>query len=59
MKYVILLVLAFVSFVASRLILALASPNDPEGTNLLITTVVAIAVFVPLLLGCRLISRKR
>lgn len=58
MKYVVLLIFVIASFAISRLLLSLASPNDSEGTNLLITTVVAIVIFVALLLVYRLIFKK-
>lgn len=58
MKYLILLILAILSFAISKLILSLANPNDPEGTNLLITSGLAMVVFVPLLLLYLLISKK-
>ncbi|AGL62175.1 exported protein of unknown function [Candidatus Saccharimonas aalborgensis] len=58
MKYVTLLILVIVSFATSRLVLWLANPNDPEGTNLLVTTVVAIVVFVPLLFVYLRISKR-
>jgi hypothetical protein len=58
MKYVTLLILAVVSFASSRLLLWLVNPNDPEGTNLLVTTVVALVIFVPLFLAYKQIMKK-
>lgn len=46
MKYVFLIILIFLSFVTSRLLLWIINPDDPEGTNLLVTTVVAGGVFL-------------
>ena len=54
--YIILLILAVVSFAVSRLLFALV--NDPEGPNLLIVTVLALVIFVPLSLAYRRISKK-
>lgn len=59
MKYAIVLLLAIVSLVVSRLLLWLVNPNDPEGSNLLVTIVAAAVVFVPLLLVYLLITKKR
>ena len=58
MKYVALLILVAISFATSRLLLWLVNPDDPEGTNLLVTSVVAIIVFVPLWLVYRLALKK-
>jgi hypothetical protein len=48
MKYAIWLAQIVVSFAASRLVLWLVNPDDPEGTNLLITTILAAVIFIPL-----------
>ena len=58
MKYITLLIAAIISFVASKFMLSFINPNDPEGTNLLITTIVAIFVSV-LLLSVYLFVSKR
>lgn len=59
MKYFAVLALAIASFAISKVILFLVSPNDPEGTNLLIVAVVAAIVFVPLALGAHVIAGRR
>ncbi len=58
MNYVVLLVLVIVSFASSKALLSFASPNDPEGTNLLVTTVVALVVFLPLFLVYRFLAKR-
>ena len=59
MRYIVPFVLAVVSFISSRLLLLAASPNDPEGTNLLITTIAALVIFASLWAVYRLILKKR
>lgn len=46
MRKVTLFILLIVSFIISRLVFFLI--NDPEGPNLLIVTVLAMFIFVPL-----------
>jgi hypothetical protein len=46
MKKVTLFILLIISFTISRLVFFLI--NDPEGPNLLIVTVLAMLIFVPL-----------
>lgn len=48
MRKVTVFVLLIISFAISRLLFFLV--NDPEGPNLLIVTVLAMLIFVPLLL---------
>jgi membrane protein YdbS with pleckstrin-like domain len=48
MRKVIIFILLIVSFAISRLLFFLV--NDPEGPNLLIVTVLAMLIFVPLFL---------
>lgn len=51
--------LAITAFVIARVLLWLVNPNDPEGTNLLVTTVVAAVVFGFLLLVYRAVRKGR
>ncbi|MCH3973483.1 MAG: hypothetical protein LKG16_06865 [Bifidobacterium subtile] len=59
LKYVALLAIAAASFASSRLLLWLVNPNDPEGTNLLVTAALAIVVFVPLSLTYLHFAKRR
>ena len=56
MKKVPLFILLIVSFVVSRLLFYLV--DDPEGPNLLIVTVLAMLIFVPLSLIYLKISKS-
>ncbi len=58
MKYITLFILAIISFAISRLILLLTNPNDPEGTNLLITSGLAMLIFAFLLLAYLFVLKK-
>ena len=59
MKYAIWIVLIIMSLALSKLLLWLVNPNDPEGSNLLVTTVAGAIVFIPLSLVYLLVTRKR
>ena len=50
-------ILLIISFAISRLLFFLV--DDPEGPNLLIVTVLAILIYVPLLLVCIKTSRAK
>ncbi|MFZ1382321.1 MAG: hypothetical protein WAS54_05975 [Scrofimicrobium sp.] len=53
------LVLVALSSAVARLLLWAINPNDPEGTNLLVTAFATATVFTPLALAYVLISRRR
>lgn len=57
MRNVALLVLLIISFTISRLVFFLI--DDPEGPNLLIVTVLALLIFVPLALLYLLVTKKQ
>lgn len=59
MRQIALPVLILLSFAAAKLLLWFASPNDPEGANLLVTTVMAVVIFVPLWLVYTFIFKKK
>ena len=58
MKYAIWIGLIIVSLALSKLLLWLVNPNDPEGSNLLVTTVAAAIVFIPASLVYLLVTKK-
>lgn len=55
MRKLFVFILLIVSFVISKLVFFLI--DDPEGPNLLIVTVLAILIFIPLCLMCLKASR--
>lgn len=58
MKCGVALVPAMASLVASKVLLFLANSHDPGGSNLLVTGVVALVVFIPLWLSYRALTKK-
>lgn len=47
------------AFTVARLLLDVLNPNDPEGGNLLVTTVVAVVVWFVLYAAYRLVPRGK
>ena len=59
MRYVTIVILLVLSSVVSRFLLWVVNPNDPEGTNLLVTTVTTGVIFAPMLLIYLVVLSKR
>jgi len=58
MNYATYPMLALVSFLLSKLALWLLNPGDPEGSNLLVVSVLAVVIFAVLLFACKAVSKQ-